>query len=176
MNNTVTYVSKKKNLWKTWHPTSICTVCYIMDGKGKVLLIERKKKGFGNGKVCAPGGHREKGETTEQCCIRETMEEVGMKVFNPIHVGTLNFMIPNNDMEGHVYVATEYEGTPIETLEARPFWADISALPFDRMFNDDTIWLHHALNYEPFTLFAICNKDGDTLSYEIEFDGPECEL
>ncbi len=163
-------MASKKNPWKTWHPSCVCTVCYILDGKGKVLLIERKKKGFGNGKICAPGGHQEKGETTEQCCIRETMEEVGLKVSNPVHVGKLNFLIPGNNMEGHVFIATEYEGTPVESSEARPFWADLSSLPFDKMFNDDTIWLPHALKYEPFTLFAVCDRDGNMLSYEIEFD------
>ena len=78
-------------------------------------------------------------------------------------------------MEGHVYIATNYQGTPTESPEARPFWADLASLPFDRMFNDDTIWLPHALKYEPFTLYAICNKEGETLSYEIEFDSPELE-
>ena len=152
-------------IWKDWKPSCVCTVCYILDGKGNVLLIRRKKDGFGSGKVSAPGGHLELGETVEQCCIRETFEEVGLIVEDPIHVGLLNFKIPGNDMEGHVYIATKFSGVLKESEEAQPFWNPVEDLPFDRMFSDDAVWLSHALNGECFVLDAPCDEDGTMLSY-----------
>lgn len=152
-------------IWKDWKPSCVCTVCYILDGKGNVLLIRRKKDGFGSGKVSAPGGHLELGETVEHCCIRETFEEVGLIVEDPIHVGLLNFKIPGNDMEGHVYIATKFSGVLKESEEAQPFWNPVEDLPFDRMFSDDAVWLSHALNGECFVLDAPCDEDGTMLSY-----------
>lgn len=154
-----------RRLWDGWSPSCVCTVCYILGSEDDVLLIRRRRKGFGSGKVSAPGGHLEIGETIRDCCIRETMEEVGLVVEDPVHVGLLNFKIPGNDMEGHVFVATKYSGKLEETDEATPFWNAMDALPFKDMFADDRVWLPHALRGENFILDAVCDENGTMQTY-----------
>ena len=46
---------------------------------------------------------------------------------------------------GHVFVASKYEGTPVETAEARPFWVPLDRIPYDEMWEVDRIWLPEIL-------------------------------
>ncbi|MCF0238589.1 MAG: 8-oxo-dGTP diphosphatase [Sphaerochaetaceae bacterium] len=154
--------------WNSWEPDSICTLCYILDKKNnKVLLIRRKKKGFGSNKISGPGGHMEKGETPLLCAIRETQEEVGLRPINPSLVGILCFAIPNNNILGYVYIATEYEGKLKETSEAQPFWCPLDELPLNEMFNDDLIWLPRTLKGVSYTFFGVCHQDGTMTDFSI---------
>lgn len=47
---------------------------------GKVLLSRRTNTGWMDGKLCAPGGHVEQGETPKSAMIREIQEELGVTV------------------------------------------------------------------------------------------------
>lgn len=51
----------------------------ILNDKGEILLGRRKNK-YGAGTYCFPGGKLKKGETFEQCIIREVYEETGLKI------------------------------------------------------------------------------------------------
>jgi 8-oxo-dGTP diphosphatase len=41
----------------------------------------------------------------------------------------------------HVFIGSEFLGTPTETDEAVPLWAPLDAIPYDRMWEDDIHWL-----------------------------------
>src|SRR6056297_1526211 len=85
--------------WSEWQADKYAVITYIFEN-GKVLLIN-KKRGLGAGKVNAPGGHIEPGETGEEAAIRETEEEVGLTPRNAIEVGKLYFQFTNGlKMEG----------------------------------------------------------------------------
>ena len=113
---------------------------------GEVLLI-RKKRGLGAGKINGPGGRLEKNETPEQCAIRETNEEL---VINPLEIrsaGELFFHAEDMpSIHGHIFVANDYEGTPTETDEAVPVWFNLEEIPFEEMWEDDQYWLRQILN------------------------------
>ena len=51
------------------------TLIYIF--KGNQVLMAMKKRGYGVGKLCGPGGKLQDGETPLQAAIRETEEEIG---------------------------------------------------------------------------------------------------
>ncbi len=127
--------------WAAWTPVERATLLFIRRN-GELLLID-KKRGLGAGKVNAPGGRIEPGETAREAAIREVREEVGVTPTGVAPAGRLRFQfVDGHSIEGFVFTATGYTGgEPVETDEARPFWAAIDALPFDRMWADDRHWL-----------------------------------
>lgn len=132
--------------WQTWEPGVRATLMFIIDEeRGEVLLI-RKKRGLGAGKINGPGGKMEPGETSLECAVRETQEELGVTALNPVHHGELAFQFVDGlRMHVDVFVATGHEGTPVETPEALPLWTRLNALPFDEMWADDVHWLSETL-------------------------------
>ena len=146
--------------WADWQPVDFCTLVFVIDGP-RVLLI-RKKRGLGAGKINGPGGKLEPGETPEQCAVRETREEVGLGVSELVAAGELSFQFADG-YSTHVYVyrTEHFSGEPVETEEALPFWVDIERMPYDEMWSDDRYWLPMLFAGSPFNgrfLF-----DGDRL-------------
>ena len=131
-----------------WQPDYTGTLLFVRDG-GRLLLI-RKKRGHGAGKINAPGGKIDAGETPEESAVRETREEVGVRALNPVHMAVLRF-VDRVDPQwlGHVFVAASHEGTPLETEEAEPFWVPLDAIPYAGMWEDDRIWLPEVLAGRP---------------------------
>jgi 8-oxo-dGTP diphosphatase len=132
--------------WKNWVPTLQATLMFIIDEpRGQVLLI-RKKRGLGAGKINGPGGKVDPGETSIECAIRETWEELGVTPLAPAKHGELWFEFTDGlKMRVDVYVATEHEGEARETDEAVPLWTALDSLPFEEMWADDRFWLRETL-------------------------------
>src|SRR5690606_39061541 len=57
-----------------WTPRDRATLLFVR--RGHQILLIRKKRGLGAGKINAPGGRIEPGETPEQAARRELLEEV----------------------------------------------------------------------------------------------------
>lgn len=130
--------------WSSWAPEEIATLMFIVRGD-EVLLI-RKKRGLGAGKINGPGGRMEDGETPEECAVRETNEELLINPLNVRAAGELFFHAEDMPrIHGHVFVATDFEGEPTETDEAVPHWFHIDELPFAEMWDDDRLWLKPVL-------------------------------
>jgi 8-oxo-dGTP diphosphatase len=126
--------------WSQWQPRERATLCFIIDGKG-VLLI-RKKRGLGSGKINAPGGRIEPGESPADCAIRETMEEVGLVPKAVVERGQLHFQFADGySLHCTVFTATEYSGDLVETDEALPIWTPLDSIPYHEMWADDIHWL-----------------------------------
>jgi len=123
-----------------------------------VLLI-RKKRGLGAGKINGPGGKTESGERPVDAAIRETCEEVGLEPEDPVHYGTLRFAFTDGYcLEVHIYIAFTWHGVLVETEEAEPFWVRKSEIPYENMWEDDRWWLPAILT-------------GDHVEAEMAFDG-----
>ncbi len=129
-----------EDFWKTWEPRERATLCFLIQD-GQILLI-RKKRGLGAGKINAPGGRIEPGEEPHECAVRETFEEVGL---TPLHVqnrGELHFQFADGySLHCAVFVAHEFTGDLIETDEALPIWTPLDSIPYDEMWADDIHWL-----------------------------------
>lgn len=152
--------------WNLWRADKHAVITYIFT-EDKVLLIN-KKRGLGSGKVNAPGGHIEQGETKLEAAIRETEEEVGLTPLEAVEVGKLYFQFSNGlKMEGTVFTAVNFTGEMIETDEADPFWIDIDAIPYKQMWEDDLLWLPHVIKGKKISGRFIFNED-QMLSYSLE--------
>jgi 8-oxo-dGTP diphosphatase len=132
--------------WSTWQPQLKATLMFIVDEAEQKVLLIRKKRGLGAGKINGPGGKMDPGETELQCAVRETQEELHVTALNPLRHGELWFQFVDGlAMLVGVYRATAWEGTPTETPEAEPLWTPLAELPFDEMWADDRYWLHQVL-------------------------------
>jgi 8-oxo-dGTP diphosphatase len=108
---------------------------------GKILLI-RKKRGLGAGKINGPGGRIEPGEEPHECAVRETSEEVGLTPLDVQNRGELHFQFADGySLHCTVFVANEYTGELVETDEALPIWTPLESIPYEEMWADDIHWL-----------------------------------
>lgn len=136
-----------------WRPDQLGTLLFVVDrdpanGTERVLLI-RKRRGHGAGKINGPGGKPEPGETPLQCALRETAEEVGVDAEQARLAAVLRFIdLEDDDWLGYIFVAAAHRGSPHPTPEAIPAWFPVTQLPFDEMWEDDRYWLPRVLNGE----------------------------
>src|SRR5437867_4401907 len=130
--------------WSTWSPRERANLCFIRK-HDRVLLI-RKKRGLGAGKINAPGGKLEPGETALDSAIRETREEIGVTPLQIEERGVLRFQFTDGySLHCAVFLAADFHGEPIETAEAAPLWFSSDAIPYDEMWEDDRHWLPQVL-------------------------------
>lgn len=135
--------------WASWQPTEYANLCFIMRN-GRILLI-RKKRGLGAGKINGPGGRLEKGETAIEAAIRETQEEIGVTPLGLEQVGELLFQfVDGYKLHVTVFAADDCSGQLVETDEAMPMWTDLSKIPYDEMWQDDPHWLPLAIERKRF--------------------------
>ncbi len=130
--------------WPTWKPKDVATLLFVVEGS-RILLI-RKKRGLGAGKVNGPGGRLDPGETPIQAAVREIGEELCVKPFGVEERGELAFQFTDGyGLFCHVFTARGCEGEPRETEEAIPLWTPLDAIPYDEMWADDRLWIPHML-------------------------------
>ena len=146
--------------WASWQPDERAVITYIIDRKqGKVLLI-MKKKGLGKGKVNAPGGRLEPGESYLDAAIRECQEEVSLTPLNAEKRMELHFQFTSGyALYGEAFFTDSWEGEARPSDEADPFWCDLDKLPFDNMWEDDRRWLPLALAGKKLRGFYVFDDD-----------------
>jgi 8-oxo-dGTP pyrophosphatase MutT (NUDIX family) len=113
------------------------------------VCLAMKKRGFGMGRWNGVGGKVENGESIEQAGIRETHEEIGVKIEKLKKVGELEFYFSNNpawDQLVTVFFCYEWTGDPKESEEMNPEWFKVENVPFDHMWPDDRFWLPNVLS------------------------------
>lgn len=83
-------------------------VLVIKDGK---ILVGIRNNDSGNGLICGPGGHIEKGETPEFAAARETSEEFSIIPNELIFIGR-GEAEPEEGLEPYIYLCTDFDGIP----------------------------------------------------------------
>jgi len=126
--------------WDAWLPGMRATLMFVR--RGDEILLIRKKRGIGAGKINGPGGKIDPGESPLQAAVRETREELGITPLQPVKAGELCFAMSDmEDIHCHVFVANGHLGDPVETAEAVPRWTSVHAIPWEEMWEDDIHWL-----------------------------------
>lgn len=126
--------------WTTWTPVDRATLLFVVRN-GRILLI-RKKRGLGAGKINGPGGRLEEGELPRECAVREVEEEIGVTPTQVEERGELFFQfVDGYSIHVWVFRAAGYQGETVETDEAVPLWFPLDEIPYGEMWADDRIWL-----------------------------------
>jgi 8-oxo-dGTP pyrophosphatase MutT (NUDIX family) len=122
-------------------------VCYIRD-RGRVLLQLKAEDRFGGGFWNGPGGKVLDGEPLAGAAAREVREETGLTIRDLFDHGSLTFVF-GDDAEPafsiQVFSTGSYGGELCANDEGPLEWFPEDALPYDRMWPDDVIWLPHLL-------------------------------
>lgn len=150
------------------------TLCYLVDKNTGRVLIAMKKRGFGEGKLNGVGGKVKQGESIEDGMMRETEEEIGVRVSSFRKVGTIDFYFVQSSEEKdwnqrvHVFIADKWEGEPSESEEMRPLWAGIRNLPLDKMWPDDKYWLPDVLGGKRIKASFLFGENEEILDHYVE--------
>jgi 8-oxo-dGTP diphosphatase len=146
--------------WERWQPRERATLLFVIR-EDEILLI-RKLRGLGAGKINGPGGRIDPGETPLAGAVREVEEELRVTPTGVEARGELRFhFVDGYSIHGFVFSATGCLGEPQATMEAVPLWTPMAQIPWDDMWADDRYWLPFLLegrNVEGRFLF-----DGDRL-------------
>ena len=144
------------------------TLCFLIRGNPRQVLLGLKKAGFGAGKYAGFGGGVEAGETIEAATVRELEEETGIKVsINDLYpIGHLTFLFPIKPSWSqvvHVFLAKVWQGNPEESEEMKPIWCMIDEIPFERMWNDASYWLPLVLTGKGIRASFVYKDDNETV-------------
>jgi 8-oxo-dGTP diphosphatase len=146
--------------WERWRPAEHATLLFVVRD-GEILLI-RKKRGFGAGKINGPGGRVDPGESPRACAIREVQEELRVTPTGVDQRGELKFQFSDGfSIHGYVFRASGCVGEPVETDEAIPLWTAVDRIPYREMWADDAIWVPWLLAGERFVGRVLF--DGDAM-------------
>ena len=107
----------------------LTNMCMICDGKGNVLVQDKKNNPYWSG-WNFPGGHVEPGEYVTPSVIREMQEETGLLIENPKLCGIKEFH-KSKDGKRYIvflYVANRYSGELKPSNEGDVFWYPLSEL------------------------------------------------
>jgi 8-oxo-dGTP diphosphatase len=129
------------------------TLCFVFrnhDHGQRQILLGRKRKGFGAGKIMGLGGHVDPGESEADCAVREVHEEAGIAIApdSATWRAEFNFIFPAKpqwDAIVTVFFAERWSGQVQGSDEITPEWFDLSSLPFDQMWDDESHWLPRVL-------------------------------
>jgi len=131
-----------------------------------VLLGEKKTGEIGKGLFNGPGGKCEYQESPEACLIRESWEELRLRILAGMlrHVAVLHCYAGGRKMQiVHVYRAELTEQYPEETEDMRPGWFPVCGLPYDRMHEGDKDWFEKVLIGKRFTAHIHYERPGEGL-------------
>ena len=146
------------------------TLCLL--SRNVEILLAMKKRGFGEGKYNGVGGKIEGTETPEAAMLRETKEEIGVTPIQYEKVGVVSFDEFYKDEKVnlifHLYMVTEWEGTPAESEEMQPKWFSIDSIPYNQMLPDDKYWLPLILEGKKIDAYFDFDEEWNLLSKDIK--------
>ncbi|MBQ8952861.1 MAG: 8-oxo-dGTP diphosphatase [Clostridia bacterium] len=119
------------------------TLCYL-EKDGKCLLIHRnKRENDGNfGKWLGIGGHFERGESPDECVLREVREETGLRLTAYAFRGVVTFVFGDWVEYMYLYSASAFEGELSGGCDEGDIqWVDKARMPELPMWPGDRVFL-----------------------------------
>ncbi len=131
--------------WEAGTFRELAVLCFVV--QDRQVLLMRKKRGLGSGKINAPGGRLEPNEDYLAAAIRETEEELCVTPIAPVEAAHLSFIFTDgHSIDARAFVALDYRGTVTETEEGAPLWFTVDDIPYHEMWADDRLWLPPVLD------------------------------
>ena len=147
----------------------LSTLCYIEKDNQYLMLHRAKKKNDMNkDKWLGIGGKFEEGESPEECMIRETEEETGLRLKSCNLRAVITFVSNIYEAE-HMYLFTSdnFEGELIECNEGELKWVDKEEVISLNAWEGDKIFLQKLFNDDSFFTMKVEYNGDKMVNYKI---------
>jgi 8-oxo-dGTP diphosphatase len=142
--------------------SQLTTLCYIEEN-GKYLMLHRTKKDNdeNHDKWIGVGGHFEKGESPEDCLVREVKEETGLTLHSFDFRGIVTFVSDENPAEYMcLFTSKDFSGEMISCNEGQLEWVDKSEVTNLNLWEGDKLFLELLTKDVPFFSMKLVYKNG----------------
>ena len=147
----------------------LATLCYVRRN-GKILMLHRVKKNddIHEGKWNGLGGKFERGESPEECAIREVFEESGLKLKKIVLKGILTFpkFAKGEDWYVFLFVSDNFSGKLKKCAEGNLEWIKDSELLKLKLWEGDRIFLKY-LDRKNFISGKFKYENGRLVDYKL---------
>ena len=160
--------------------SKLTTLCYIEKDE-KYLMLHRvlKKNDINKDKWIGVGGHFEKGESPEDCLLREVKEETGLTLTSYQFRGIITFTFSSQGKETDteymcLYTANGYEGELISCSEGNLEWGNKKDVFSLKLWEGDKIFFRLLKEGRPFFSLKLVYQDDELR--EAVLDGEKLEF
>ena len=146
---------------KTLMKSQLTTLCYIEENE-KYLMLHRTKKDNdeNHDKWIGVGGHFEKGESQEECLVREVKEETGLTLHSFDFRGIVTFVSDENPAEYMcLFTSKDFFGEMIQCNEGQLEWVDKSDVTNLNLWEGDRLFLELLTRDVPFFSMKLVYKN-----------------
>lgn len=147
---------------------ALTTLCYIEKDDSYLMLHRIKKKvDVNKGKWIGIGGKFEKGESPEECLLREAREETGLVLTSWRLRGVITFQCDNWETEYiFLYTADGFEGELTECSEGTLKWVPKDKIGDLNLWEGDRLFFRLMEEERPFFSLKM-SYVGDDLVYAV---------
>ena len=160
--------------------SKLTTLCYIEKDE-KYLMLHRvlKKNDINKDKWIGVGGHFEKGESPEDCLLREVKEETGLTLTSYQFRGIITFTFSSQGKETDteymcLYTANGYEGELISCSEGNLEWVNKKDVFSLKLWEGDKTFFRLLKEGRPFFSLKLVYQDDELR--EAVLDGEKLEF
>lgn len=160
--------------------SKLTTLCYIEKDE-KYLMLHRvlKKNDINKDKWIGVGGHFEKGESPEDCLLREVKEETGLTLTSYQFRGIITFTFSSQGKETDteymcLHTANGYEGELISCSEGNLEWVNKKDVFSLKLWEGDKIFFRLLKEGRPFFSLKLVYQDDELR--EAVLDGEKLEF
>ncbi len=147
-----------------------CTLVLIFNNKSQILLC-MKKRDFWVWKYNGAWWKVKQDETIIDAAKRELEEETWIKIKDDklekrwlLHFEWIKNPDWNQDV--HLFTVKDFNWNFIETEEMKPEWFNIKNIPYDKMWEDDKIWLPEILKWKNIEYIFSFGEDWKILKFK----------
>lgn len=142
--------------------SQLTTLCYIEENE-KYLMLHRttKSNDINHDKWIGVGGHFEKGESPEDCLLREVKEETGLELKSFDFRGIVTFVSDDDPAEYMcLYTSKDFCGKQIDCDEGQLEWVEKSKIKDLNLWEGDKVFLDLLTKDVPFFSLKLVYKNG----------------